>query len=66
MIGLAFLSALLGLSVLLFSVPVWMRQVGKAFRTGESWLPLHLLLASATVALGLTLIGVVAWLAVAF
>lgn len=66
MIALTFISGLVGLAVLFSVVPLWARYIRKAFRDGETWNPLYLVLGGVSMAFGITVMGVTAWLAVAF
>lgn len=66
MIALTFLCGLIGLAVLCPTVPLWTRYIRNAFRDDEKWVPLYLVLGGVAVAFGITMLGVTAWLAVAF
>jgi len=65
-IALTFISGLVGMAVLFSVLPLWARYIRKAFRDGETWNPLYLVLGGVGVAFGITVLGVTAWLAVAF
>jgi hypothetical protein len=65
-IALTFISGLLGLATLFALLPLWARYIRKAFRDDETWNPLYLMLGGVAMAFGITLLGVTAWLAVAF
>ena len=61
MMALAAACGFLGISLVLWGGPLWAAQIRNVFR-GPEYVPLRLLAASATLGLGLALLGVTAWL----
>lgn len=61
MMALAAACGFAGISLVLWGGPLWVAQIRNVFR-GPEYVPVRLLAASATLALGLTLGGVTAWL----
>lgn len=61
MMALAAACGFLGLCLLLWGGPIWAAQLRNIWR-GPQYVPGSLLAAAAVLALGLTLLGVMAWL----